>query len=92
MVEEFIHRRFKLNCDWLTGNCYYFAVILKARFPEGFIAYDVINGHFIFNFHGDYYDWHGKIETEDTDNFIPWDEFYAYDSEQEKRIFEGCIA
>lgn len=31
-VTEFIHRRFPDDCNWTSGNCYYFAVILQARF------------------------------------------------------------
>lgn len=34
-IEEFINRRFPNDCNWLSGNCYYFAIILKDRFPEG---------------------------------------------------------
>ena len=30
-VLEFIHRRFKKDNDWTTGNCYYFACILKEK-------------------------------------------------------------
>ena len=28
-VEEFIQRRFPVDCNWTNGNCYYFAVILN---------------------------------------------------------------
>ena len=46
-IEEFINRRFPSNCDWLEGNCYYFARILKMRF-KGEIWYDLVEGHFLF--------------------------------------------
>lgn len=41
-VKEFIDRRFKADCNWLNGNCYYFALILSDRFPGGTVYYDVI--------------------------------------------------
>lgn len=41
-VLEFIHRRFPVDCDWLSGNCFYFAIILKSNFKSGDIYYDVI--------------------------------------------------
>ena len=34
IVLKFIKRRFPVDCNWLSGNCYYFAQILMARFPE----------------------------------------------------------
>lgn len=50
-VLEFIKRRFPndLSSNWLTGNCYYFAVILRERFltKSPTIYYDVIHGHFL---------------------------------------------
>ena len=55
-VLEFIKRRFSVDCNWTTGNCYYFAIILKDCFSSGKIFYDVINGHFIFFYDGKYYD------------------------------------
>ena len=58
---DFINRRFKEDCNWINGNCYYFALILRDRFPGGIIYYDVINGHFIYQYNGNYYDWTGII-------------------------------
>lgn len=50
-IIDFINRRFpntdKLNSNWLKGNCYYFALILKDRFINSEIYYDVIHGHFV---------------------------------------------
>ena len=31
-VLEFIHRRFPQDSNWLTGNCYHFALILSSVF------------------------------------------------------------
>ena len=89
-VLEFIQRRFESDCNWMTGNCYYFAVILKDRFPEGRIYYDVIYGHFIFQYQDKYYDWTGIYKT--TDGILAaWDEFDEYDSIQKKVIVRDCI-
>ena len=50
-IIDFINRRFpntdKSNSNWLKGNCYYFALILKDRFINSEIYYDVIHGHFV---------------------------------------------
>lgn len=88
-VLEFIQRRFKNDCNWLDGNCYYFSIILKNRFPDGNIYYDVINGHFIFLYQGIYYDWTGVIELDGC--LVEWDKFQEYDSIQKKRIIEACV-
>ena len=47
-ILDFIHRRFEQDCEWTSGNCYYFALILKGRFRKGKIVYDVIDGHFLY--------------------------------------------
>lgn len=88
-ILEFIYRRFKTNCKWTDGNCYYFALILKDRFPKGSIYYDVINGHFVFWFEGKFYDWTGIVEQDG--HYIGWDYFDIYDPIQKQRIIRDCI-
>lgn len=89
MVEEFIKKRFNTDCNWLDGNCYYFSIILKARFPQAIILYDVINGHFVVDIDNEYYDWTGKIDK--TGIFIKWENFDKYDPIRKKRIIRDCI-
>lgn len=89
-IVNFIKRRFINDCDWTSGNCYYFAIILKSRFPDGQIYYDVVNGHFIFKYNNNFYDWNGVV----TDVGIPilWETFEIdYDPIQYKKIIENCI-
>ena len=88
-ITEFIQRRFKTDNQWLKGNCYYFAVILKDRFPDGVIWYDVIYGHFCFQYGDKYYDWSGEIKPKGV--LIQWDVFDEYDSTQKQRIIRYCI-
>ncbi len=88
-VLEFIQRRFKDDCKWTTGNCYYFAIILKDRFPEGKIFYDVIYGHYVFQYKNEYYDWTGIINP--LGYLVEWDKFDEYDSLLKKRIIRDCI-
>ena len=88
-VLEFIQRRFKKDCNWLDGNCYYFAIILKDRFPEGKIFYDVINGHFVFEYQDELYDWNGVHCLKGI--LVDWDNFDEYDSLLKKRIIRDCV-
>lgn len=90
-VLEFIKRRFPVNCNWMAGNCYYFAVILKARFPTGDIYYHVIDGHFVFLYRDIFYDWTGIVEDIDVSRLVAWDKFEEYDSLQQARIIAGCV-
>ena len=88
-ILEFIKRRFSVDCNWITGNCYYFAIILLSRFPEGAVYYDVINGHFIFKYDDHYYDWTGIIEPDGY--LVEWNKFDEYDSLLKQRIIRDCL-
>lgn len=90
-VLEFIHRRFPNDSNWLTGNCYFFANILKSRFPEGVIYYDVVVGHFVTDIDGIKYDWSGVVEYDDKSYYVEWDKFDEYDSKQKQRIINDSI-
>lgn len=87
-IEEFILRRFSVDCNWLTGNCYFFALILHDVFG-GDIYYDVVNGHFLLKCGQGFYDWTGK--TADVIMPVKWDKFNDYDSFQKERIIRDCI-
>ena len=88
-ILEFIKRRFPNDCNWLDGNCFYFSIILKARFPQGNIFYDVIDGHFLFKYQNSFYDWTGKIKPDGY--LVEWDKFNEYDCLQKQVIIRDCI-
>jgi hypothetical protein len=88
-VEEFIHRRFKTDCNWTGGNCYYFALILKDRFPKGKIVYEVIDGHFMLLYRGHLYDFKGKHEKKGK--FVDWETFDEYDANIKRKVIKGCL-
>lgn len=88
-IEEFIKRRFKNDCNWTSGNCYYFAIVLADRF-RGDIYYDVINGHFVCKVGESYYDFLGKNTDKDA-IYIRWNDFPSYDQLQYERIIADCI-
>lgn len=90
-VEEFIHRRFPVDNNWTNGNCYYFAVILKARFPKAIIYYDVLDGHFIVKIGFHFYDWTGKIIEKHKKFYVKWEDMPKYDTGVYARICSGCI-
>ncbi len=91
-VLEFIQRRFPVegNGNWTTGNCYYFAVILKSRFPDATIFYDVVDGHFVTRIEDSYWDYTGEIFPE-SDNLVPWEKFQEYDYLQFLQIIHDCL-
>lgn len=92
IVLEFIERRFSNDCNWTTGNCYYFALILKDRFPKGKVFYDVIYGHFVFEYCEKLYDWTGISNISSVDGvLIEWEKFDEYDSLLKERIVRDCV-
>ena len=90
-VIEFIQGRFSQDCHWRDGNCYYFALILKDRFPESRIVYDVIYGHFFIEYKGKCYDHSGELVLPGGAYAIYQDEFDKYDPLVKQRIIRDCI-
>ena len=93
-VLEFIERRFgqyvnDKQSHWQTGNCYYFAVILKERFSSGKIMYDPVDNHFLFRYRGKIYDSKG-LDTEKRD-LIAWDNYKDFDYLDYNRIVKYCL-
>ena len=88
-IIEFTKRRFPIDCNWLNGNCYFYALACKSAFRSGKILYDVIQGHFIFLYDGKYYDWSGEIKP--NGYLVEWDKFDDYDSLQKQIIIRDCI-
>lgn len=95
-IEEFIKRRFQSDCNWLEGNCYYFARILKMRF-KGEIWYDLVEGHFLFRYFDKFYDWSGWREGYDlsepssVENLVKWTDYRNIDPVHYDRIVRDVI-
>ena len=87
-VLEFINRRFKDDCNWLNGNCYYFSIILKERFKGGEIVYDQISGHFMYLYNNALYDYSGKVTC---DNYMALKEIESDDPLLYSYLESDCI-
>lgn len=61
-IEEFIKRRFDVDCHWTEGNCYYFAMILCWRFPHLKKVYFPIEGHWAVEDDEAFYDFNGRTK------------------------------
>lgn len=91
MVTEFIRRRFPTDCRWVSGNCFFFAAILKARFPEAVVWYEVVGNHFFVRIGDADYDWTGRIERQPGWHCVRWDEMGEYDEYLRDAIIRDCI-
>ena len=96
-VDKFI-KRFKMNHPvemeecFLNGDCYYFALILKNRFPEATIKYMIIDNHFIVEIDGELYDIRGNVSNIcNVPDLINWDDLEKYDNLLYERIVRDCI-
>lgn len=89
-VLDFIQRRFQKDCDWTTGNCYWFAQILHKRFKLP-IYYIMSEGHFIVYDEDNQigYDWTGIRELDNTTVKLSWLE--EVEPELYQRLIENCI-
>lgn len=92
-ILEFIKRRFSNDCNWINGNCYFFAQILASRF-QGDIIYDPIDGHFLFfAYDEELYDWTGRREysNERKRKMIFWKDYNQKDTLNYSHIWRDCI-
>ena len=87
-VEEFILKRFPIDCNWTTGNCYYFAIILKDRF-NGTLYYDPVDGHFLCKIGSNFYDYTGKVEIDES-ILYNWNCYKEQDELNYQHIVRDC--
>jgi hypothetical protein len=85
-----------LEETFTNGFCYYFAVMLKARFPEVVIYYDQIAGHFISLYQFKFYDVTGHLPKYDAPNqenvrLIEWNKMEAYDELLFECVLNDCV-
>ena len=87
-IEEFISL-FGKDERYINGLCYWFAYILKGRFPNGSIWYDPVMNHFYYVINDAAYDVRGRVILPSTS--IKWDEYQAYDASHYQRVVKYCI-
>ena len=74
------------------GYCYYFAIILKDRFPQGEIWYLPVVNHFVYKIEDRFYDATGDCtETYALDLVYSWSEYQMMDAQHSYRIIMDCI-
>ena len=91
MILNFIERRFSQDCNWQDGNCYYFAKILTARFPELCIYYLPVQGHFVAGQDNIFYDSTGEVTLWENEKPIKWDTLKDQDPLYAFRVARDCI-
>ena len=85
---KFIHNKV-LEYVFTSGNCYYFAVIMKERFKRGEIYYLPIENHFVWKYDGVYYDIQGEYGT--CEKAYNWELYKKEDPVHSKKIERDCI-
>ena len=91
-VLEFIHRRFPVDCNWCTGNCYWFATILHQRFPQYPIWLFPVENHFMVGDGNIFYDWQGiRYAADCEEEPILWDKVEQFDELYFQHIIRDCV-
>lgn len=90
IIEDFIKRRFDIDCHWLDGNCYFFAMILTRRFPSLYKVYFPIEGHWMATDDEFFYDFNGACKK-DGEVFYTEDWLIQNDIDLYCRIVEDSI-
>lgn len=88
-IIDFIKRRFNVDCNWLNGNCLWFALILKKRFNGLNIYYLPIEGHFVVGYLDSFFDWTGKINLKELP--ILFDEIKENDKNWYEHLIRDCF-
>jgi hypothetical protein len=87
-IEKFI-ALFNNDEKFTNGLCYWFAYILKGRFPNGEIWYDQIENHFYFVVNNKTFDVSGEVTLPNT--AIKWNEYSDYDELDYQRVIKYCV-
>ena len=76
-----------------NGNCFWFAEILRRRFPNSYIVYNSLENHFACSIDCNIYDITGVIchVYENQSKWYPWRHYIKYDPTHAKRIQRDCI-
>lgn len=77
-----------------NGNCFWFAYILKARFPYGRILYIPVDNHFVYTDEDKLYDITGDCTKNYKDKAtIDWDvyQYRELGSSHLDRLIDDCI-
>ena len=88
-VLEFINRRFKKDENWCDGNCYWFSLILCARFPNFRIYYAPIIGHFVAGDGDKFYDWIGEYTVDEK--LVLFDDIKKEDTLWYEHLVRDCV-
>lgn len=88
-ILDFINRRWKKDADWCNGNCYYFSLILRHRFPYLENFYCPIKGHFVVGFDGMFFDWTGRALLDEAP--IPVSQIETEDPLLYARLLRDCM-
>lgn len=87
-IEKFI-ALFDNDEKYMNGLCYWFAYILKGRFPQGEIWYDQIENHFYYIIEAIAYDVRGAVDLPTTAK--RWDEYKNCDLLDYQRVVKYCV-
>ena len=88
-IVDFIKRRFPVDNNWTTGNCYWFAEVLCWRVDDLSIYYAPIEGHFVAGDGLSFYDYTGKYKPEEQ--LIEFCRIKYLDPLWYERIIRDCI-
>ena len=89
-IENFKKRHKETTEDiFLNGNCYWFSVILIARFTDAKPYYMPITGHFIVYIDERFYDITGEI-TNFAEQPVSWEKFCKADPIWADRVYKCC--
>lgn len=91
-IYDFIYRRFEVDNNWITGNCYFMALILNHVFDLP-IYYLPVEGHFVvFNSKtGHFLDWLGTVKLEENESPILFSKLKDTDPQWYTRIIRDCV-
>lgn len=73
------------------GCCYWFAIILLRRFPDGYIVYDQVENHYAYyiSMLKKVYDITGDVTN--SYNWEKWNDVVKADSLLASRLYRDCI-
>ena len=93
-IHYFLQENEEVQSNFLYGNCYWFAVILKQRFQHQhrcYLCYNQILNHFSLGIDDELFDASGLIGPSYMPHWSDWEDYKIIEPSDSYRVVRDCV-